>query len=107
MASTNIIMAIFPSYMLEQVGKSLPGYKFLSIMTVVTVITTFLPAGIGWFTTVVDALNSPAYYALGAISLAYSIRFVYQAFTYPKITAEEYRKIRKEQDALTAKASSL
>lgn len=107
MASTNIIMAIFPSYLLEQVGKSLPGYKFLSIMTVVTVITTFLPAGIGWFTTVVDALNSPAYYLLGAISLAYSIRFVYQAFTYPKISAEDYHEIRKQQDELTAKASAL
>ncbi|MCD8317096.1 MAG: hypothetical protein LUB61_06820 [Eggerthellaceae bacterium] len=85
MSSTNAILAMMTQLRFSQVGHYQPGMKFLAIFTLLGTCFTFAPAGIGFFTTVINPLNTPFYFVIGAICILMSIRAIYLAWTLPKL----------------------
>ena len=82
MMSTNAILALMVQRRFTQVGRYQPGMKFLAVATLLGTIFTFCPRGIGFFASVVDPLNNPFFFAVGALCVATSIRAIYLAWKF-------------------------
>ena len=84
MASTNTILALMVQQRYTEIGHYQPGMKFLAIFTLLGTLFTFAPAGIGFFVTVIDPLNNPYYFVMGAVCVVCCIRAIYLAWKMDK-----------------------
>ena len=80
MMSTNAILALMTQRRFDEIGHYQPGMKFLAIFTLLGTCFTFSPKGIGFFASVVDPLNNPLFFAVGALCIASSVRAIYLAW---------------------------
>ena len=80
MMSTNAILALMTQRRFDEIGHYQPGMKFLAIFTLLGPCFTFSPKGIGFFASVVDPLNNPLFFAVGALCIASSVRAIYLAW---------------------------
>lgn len=83
MMSTNTTLALMVQRRYDEIGSYQPGMKFLAVFTLLGTIFTFAPRGIGFFATVIDPLNNPMFFAVGALCVATSIRAVWLAWRLP------------------------
>ncbi len=84
MMSTNVTVALAPSFLAEERKSRKGSSLFLAIVTVFGTIFTFSPPGIGMWATAAPVFNQPWFYLLGALSLVGSIRYVYIFLKLPK-----------------------
>ncbi len=101
MASTNAILALMIQFRFNEIGKRQFGTILLSWATLFGTLFTFAPAGIGFFTTCIAALNVPAYYIIGILCVICAIRSIWLAYRLPK--ADE---LKERQAAKKAKRES-
>ncbi|PJM79817.1 hypothetical protein [Bifidobacterium scaligerum] len=85
MASTNAILALMVHFRSEEFGIREPGTILLAWATLLGTVFTFAPKGIGFFATLIAPLNTPAYYAIGVLCVACSVRAVWLAHTLPTV----------------------
>ncbi len=99
MASTNAILALMIQFRFNEIGKRQPGTILLAWMTLFGTLFTFAPAGIGFFTTCIAALNQPAYYIIGVMCVICAIRAIWLAYRLPKsdelIAIKEAKRAKK------------
>lgn len=69
----------------NEIGHYQPGMKFLAVFTLLGTCFTFAPRGIGFFATVVDPLNNPMFFVVGALCVVCSIRAIYLAWKLPAL----------------------
>ncbi len=70
---TNLLVAIGPTHLwAERQSRSGAGVN-ISIMILISIICTYLPAGLGMWTTVSSYFNTPTFYIAGVISTCYAI----------------------------------
>lgn len=82
MMSTNVIAALMSHLKLEESRQSRKSTILLSWLLIVGTIFTFMPPGIGFFTSAINSLHSPWYYALGLLSLLSAIRFTILSYKF-------------------------
>lgn len=84
MMSTNVTVALAPSFLAEQRQSRKGSSILLAIVTIFGTIFTFSPPGIGMWATAAPVFNQPWFYVLGALSLLGAIRYLYILRKLPK-----------------------
>jgi hypothetical protein len=82
MMSTNAIAALMSHLKLEESRHSKSSTILLSWLLIFGTVFTFMPPGIGFFTSAVTSLHSPWFYSLGALCLLATFRFMILAYKY-------------------------
>ncbi len=101
MASTNAILALMIQFRFNEIGRRQRGTILLAWMTLFGTLFTFAPAGIGFFTTCIAALNVPAYYIIGVMCVICAIRAIWLA--YRLLKSDDLKAV---QEAKRAKKAS-
>lgn len=84
MMLTNAITAIMPSFLVQE-RNSREGHSIiLSFFIMINVSLTFAPQGIGMWATLAPVFREPWFFALGAISLLFAIRYLVVQLRLPK-----------------------
>jgi len=84
MMSTNVIVAIAPSFLAEMRGSRQGHSVALGIAIVLGTMFTFAPQGIGFWATAAAVFREPWYWALGAVALAGAVRYLFVLGKLPK-----------------------
>lgn len=84
MMSTNVTVALAPSFLAEERQSRKGSSVFLAIVTIIGTIFTFSPPGIGMWATAAPVFNQPWFYALGALSVCGAIRCLYVLLKLPQ-----------------------
>lgn len=84
MMSTNVTLAVVSQFKFEESRVTRKGILPLAWFTLLGTIYTFCPPGIGFFTSAVQALHQPWFYAIGCLSVLCATRFLYLALRYKK-----------------------
>lgn len=80
---TNIVMAVGPGYLWNE-RKSRKGTSIgLAITILLGTINTFLPPGLGMFTTALPFFDQPWFYVTGVIASAFALRNLIMLLKYP------------------------
>ena len=77
---TNSVGAVCVPLALNRADHYSPGMKFLSIANLAGIIYSYMPAGIGYYSTMVSALNTPWATAAGVVLVLFALWGVYLAF---------------------------
>ncbi len=82
---TNILIAVLSGYYwnsnYQKSGTVTGSSKALSIVILIGTINTFLPSGIGWWTTICPGtFDTPLFYLMGVVAVCFAIRNVYLVF---------------------------
>lgn len=85
MFSTNVTLAVAAQFRAEEIGGRQRGTLSLAVATLLGTALSFAPPGIGFFSTVIEALREPWFYVLGAFSLLCALRLCYLALALPKL----------------------
>lgn len=86
MMSTNAIVAIFPSFLMEERGSREGQSVVLGILVVIGTLFTFAPQGIGFWATAAPVFREPWFICIGIVSIIGSIRYLVVIHRYPKKT---------------------
>jgi hypothetical protein len=76
MMSTNFIVAVFPSFLAEQRGSREGHSVVLALLVIAGTVFTYSPQGIGFWASASGAFRQPWYWALGAIAVFCSVRYL-------------------------------
>lgn len=94
---TNIVIAVCTGYYWSKNKVVWGTSKILAIVILVGTINTFLPVGLGWWTTLYpNVFDTPLFYLVGVVSVCFALRNVYIVFkklpAKPKIHPETGKK---------------
>lgn len=76
MMSTNAILALMVQRRYDEIGRYQSGMTFLAWATLLGTLFTFMPAGIGFFATMVPPLQQPWFFVVGGVCVATSVRAI-------------------------------
>lgn len=78
---TNILIAVCTGYYWTRNKVAEGASKLLSIVILIGTINTFLPVGLGWWTSLYpNIFDTPLFYLMGIVSVCYAIKNVYIVF---------------------------
>lgn len=89
MMSTNATLAIVSQFKLEETRVTRKGIIPLAWFTLLGTIYTFMPPGIGFFTSAVTVLNQPWFYILGTLCVICAARFLMLSYNYKHLKAKQ------------------
>ena len=78
---TNILIAVCTGYYWTRNNRCEGASKILAIVILIGTINTFLPSGLGWWTTLYpNIFDTPLFYTMGLVSVCFAIKNVYIVF---------------------------
>lgn len=86
-ALTNAIMAVFPGFLWNERQSRAGSSVGLAILIVLVSANTFLPPGLGMFTTASPFFDQPWFYLTGVVCTAFSLKHLIMLLAYPPKTA--------------------
>jgi hypothetical protein len=82
-ALTNVLIAVGPGFLWERRGTRQGASVGLALVILVGTINTFLPPGLGMWTTALGYFNQFWFYAIGVVATAYALRNVFVLLRLP------------------------